>query len=84
VIKESLFQFVQDGRCQSKSTLFRAHLLDTHMQFNRSCGLLSFENIPIRTSAGRRFAGERQVSSETAMSWNVGTPMDDCESLLPA
>jgi len=83
-MKPCLFQVVHDGRCQSWSTQFRAHLLDTSMQLNRSCGLpLSFENMPMRTSAGSRFAGARHVSSETAISWNVGTPIDDCESLLP-
>jgi hypothetical protein len=67
-IEPCLFHVVQAGRCHSKSTLFRAHLFETHMQFNKSCGLLSFENMPIRTSAGRRFAGGTQTSSVTAIS----------------
>lgn len=78
-----LFQFVHAGRCQSRSTLFRAHALETHMAFSRSCGELSLESMLMRTSGGSLFAGASQTSLDTAMSWKVGTPMEDWESLLP-
>jgi hypothetical protein len=53
------------------------------MQLSRSCGELSLESMLMRTSGGNLFAGGSQTSLDTAISWKVGTPMDDWESLFP-
>lgn len=76
------FQLEHAGRCHSKSTAFLAHRLDTSMQWYRSEVELSLEKTPMRISLGSRLTGGQHESS-TCMSWKLGTPSEDWESLAP-
>ena len=82
-MEECLSQLVQDGRCQRISTAFRAQRLQESMEWRISEGWFSLENMLMRISLGRRLIGERHSSSATCMSWRLGTPREDWESLAP-
>lgn len=75
-----LSMFTQDGRCQSKSTAFRAHFFDTSIQWYKSLGRLNLPKMFMRSSAGRRSTGGQMLHSEfcSAMMFSeVGTPIED-------
>jgi hypothetical protein len=78
-----LSQLLHDGRCHSIPTQLAAHPRHTSMQLSRSAVELSFANIEIRSSGGRRPIGGITVFLEF---WSRGsrkfpTPTEDCESL---
>lgn len=65
------------------STALRAHRLHVSITRKTSEGEPSFVKMLIKISLGRRFTGTRHSSSVTCMSWRLGTPSDDWESLAP-
>lgn len=75
-------QLVQAGRCHSRSTAFLAQRLDTSMEWYRSDVAPSLAKMLMRISFGSLLMGGQQESS-TCISWKLGTPNDDSESLAP-
>src|SRR5438270_813943 len=77
-----LSHVVHDGRCHKMSTALRAQRLQTSITWKTSEGLLSLAKMAIRISFGNRLMGGRHSSSLTCMSCRLGTPSEDCESLV--